>query len=233
MEHPFGEIVETKIKIISMDKYPNEICGFVINDEFVEMVNKAEDTIKDFRIDEKEYIRNKKNIQAIIHSHCDYPHLSKTDMQQQIATALPWGVAFLQKGYYEGMMYFGDQVEPYPLKERQFVHGAWDCYGLLRDYHKIHKGVTIPIYPRDNKWWETSPSMLKDNCEAAGFKYIDESEAVEGDVFFMMLRSKVVNHCGIYLGGEKILHHLYGALSREDQIGRWRKYITDFLRYKG
>lgn len=233
MEHPFGKKIEGQIRIAAMKRYPNEMCGFIIGDDFVEMENIAEDPVQDFRIDEKEYLRKRKTIKSIIHSHADFPHLSKTDMRQQIASKLPWGVAFLIKGVYMGMLYFGDQVEPYPLKERQFVHGAWDCYGLLRDYFRIERNATIPIFPRDDGWWDKEPSMLKDGCIEAGFQYIDMKQAVEGDIFFMQLRAPVVNHCGIYLGEGQILHHLYGRLSREEPLGRWTKYITDWLRFVG
>jgi proteasome lid subunit RPN8/RPN11 len=231
MKHPFSEKIEGQIEIIVKEEYPNEICGFIIDDEFIQMKNIAEDPVRDFRIDEKEYLRYKKKIKAIIHSHADYPHLSKTDMVQQIATALPCGVAFVDKGYYEGMVYFGDQVIPYPLKERQFIHGVFDCYSLVRDYYRIERNVAIPIFPRDNFWWEKDPSLLKDHCEEAGFDYIDESQAKEGDVFFMQLRAPVINHSGIYLGNGEIIHHLYNKLSRQEPLGRWTKYITDWLRY--
>ena len=73
---------------------------------------------------------------------------------------------------------------------------------------------------------------MKDNCLENGFDYIDQTQAKEGDCFFMQLRADVVNHCGIYLGNGQILHHLYGRLSREEPLGRWTKYITDWVRYK-
>ena len=233
MKHPFSEEIEGQIEIVAKEEYPNEICGFIMDDKFVQMKNIADDPVKDFRIDEREYLKYKKKIKAIIHSHADYAHLSKTDMIQQVASALPWGVAFVDKGYYEGMVYFGDQLSPYPLKERQFIHGVFDCYGLIRDYIRKKTGKIVRNYPRDNYWWEKEPSMFKTLYKEAGFEYIDQSQAKEGDVFFMQLRAPVVNHSGIYLGNGRILHHLYGKLSREEPMERWMKYITDWVRYLG
>ena len=231
MKHPFDERIINEISIHSREEYPNECCGLIVKNEYLKMINTAEDTVQDFRIDINEFVKYNKSVEAIIHSHADQPHLSKIDMEQQVSTKLPWGVAFVQKGVCEGVVFFGDQVEPYPLVGRPFVHGCFDCYSLVRDYYKIERDITLPIFPRNNKWWETDESMLERGCREAGFDYIDILEAKEGDVVFMQLRSKVVNHSGVYLGNGVILHQLYGKLSIMEPVSKWFKYITSWLRY--
>jgi proteasome lid subunit RPN8/RPN11 len=232
MKHPFDATIVKKAGYYCRKRYPNEACGFITEDNFVPMVNIARDKINHFQIDPKEFIRYNKQIKAIVHSHADYPHLSKDDMESQIRSNLPWGVVFVEKGGVRDTVFFGDQIPPYELLERPFVHGVFDCYGLVRDYYRT-KGKILPIYPRDNLWWEKEPSMFLDNFIETGFKEIDIKQLKVGDVVLMKIFAPVVNHCGIYLGNDTILHHLYGRLSMRDSFSRWRRRISGYYRYVG
>ncbi|MGN5509353.1 NlpC/P60 family protein, partial [Campylobacter coli] len=40
-----------------------------------------------------------------------------------------------------------------------------------------------------------------------------------GDVILMQILSDRVNHAAVFLGGDLILHHLYGRLSKTDVFG--------------
>jgi cell wall-associated NlpC family hydrolase len=49
----------------------------------------------------------------------------------------------------------------------------------------------------------------------------------------MKVASSVPNHAAIYIGGDIILHHVYGRLSnRQIYGGYWRKHTTHHLRHK-
>jgi len=211
--------------------YPEEACGFILSDRFLPLPNIAEDKVKNFEIDAREYIRYNGDIKCIVHSHADYGHASKQDMLSQISTNVPWGLICIANGSLEKIAFWGDQLEPQDLVGRVFCHGVHDCYSLVRDYYRM-KGITIPIFPRENFWWEKFPSMLMDNCHEAGFEFIDECDLKEGDVVFMQIMANVVNHSAIYLGKSWIVHHLYGKLSKKDPINKWRSSITGYLRYK-
>jgi proteasome lid subunit RPN8/RPN11 len=232
MKHPFDENLIKQAGYYARKRYPNEACGFITKDKFLPMVNIARDRINNFQIDPKEFMIHSDEILAIVHSHADYPHLSKNDMEYQIKSNLPWGVIFVEKGGVRDTVFFGDQIPPYELIGRPFIHGCFDCYGLLRDYYRF-KGITIPIFPRENKWWEKDPSMFLNGFRDAGFREIKMEELQVGDGIMMKILAPVVNHVAIYIGGDDIIHHLYGRLSRKDSITRWRKYITGYYRYEG
>lgn len=113
-----------------------------------------------------------------------------------------------------------------PLLGRMFVHGTLDCYSLVRDYYRAI-GITLPDFERKNGWWETEQELYLDNFESAGFSKVcgsapEELKTLEpmiGDVILMQIRSKRVNHAAVYIGDGKIIHHMYGKLSKTDVYG--------------
>jgi len=231
-KHPFEQVLINEAIVHAQQEYPKEAVGFFVNDTYVPLENIAEDPIKNFRVNPEMFIAYYGSIQAVIHSHGDYGHVSKEDMEGQIRSAIPWGVICLKNGAVDKIAFWGDQIDPYPLIGRVFLHGLWDCYGLLRDYFRF-KGITLNQYPRDNRWWEHSPSMLEDNVLDAGFTQVDEKHLRKGDVVFMQIGAPVVNHCGVYLGGSLIIHHLYNKLSRREPISNWRNSVSGYYRYTG
>ena len=97
-----------------------------------------------------------------------------------------------------------------------WVHGSDDCYGLLRKFYKLEYEIDLTNYARPDLWWEKEGfDLYSDNYHAEGFRVVPGpiNSAVEGDVFLMAVLSPKINHCAIYLGGNKILHHPYGKFS--------------------
>jgi cell wall-associated NlpC family hydrolase len=230
MKQFFDQNIINKAVMHARSKLPEESCGFITDDDYIPMVNVCRDRKNHFKIDPKQYIIYNEKIRAIIHSHNDYPHASMDDMLKQVETAVPWGIMNFRNGFLESVFFWGDQLPIQDLIGRPFVHGVYDCYGLVRDYYRT-KGHTLPLYPREHQWWTKQSSMLLENVEKIGcFDRIDPSEIKEGDMFFMNILSDVVNHSGIYLGDEIILHHLQNRLSRKELIHRWKDSIYGFYR---
>jgi proteasome lid subunit RPN8/RPN11 len=223
----------------AIDEFPKESCGFIIGDKFIPCNNIASNPEEDFKIHKIRYMRYVDEIDAIIHSHNNYPHASKHDMEQQIATDLPWGIINLFNGKVEDVFFWGDQLPIQDLLGRPFYHGVYDCYNLVRDYYRIHN-ILLPQYPREWLFWHKSIPMIEENFKDAGFYEINADELQPGDaVVGKVAQDKVINHTAIYLGNNLILHHLAGhypnyksGLSRRDLLNRWEKYIVKYMRYK-
>jgi len=231
MKTYFEKNIVQQAQFHAQELYPKESCGFIMKDRYQPVDNIADDQVTDFRIRTEDFLKYRKEIKAIVHSHADYPHLSKADMLSQIRSGYPWGVTLLKHNTILDTYFWGDDLPVQDLIGRPFVHGIYDCWALVRDYWRL-EGYDIIDFPRDNLWWETEPSMLKDGCKKAGFDYVDESELQIGDVIFMKVLANVTNHSGIYIGDGLMIHHLYNRLSRKEPFGRWSKHITGFLRYK-
>ena len=229
----FDQNIVAEAEEHAKEVFPQESCGFILDDEYLPMDNIAKDKVGHFKIDPKQFIIHNESIRAIVHSHGNYPHASKMDMEQQIASGIPWGIINIKNGAVTHTVFYGDQLEPQHLVGRPFFHGVYDCYSLVRDHHR-ERGITIPIYPRENLWWETEPSMLlKGYAELDYFHKVDPSEAQPGDVVLMTILAEVVNHSAILLEKDCIVHHLYGKLSRVENIKRWKQCIGGFYRYIG
>ena len=62
-----------------------------------------------------------------------------------------------------------------------------------------------------------------DRCwEKTGFRELTHREELEkGDLMLFSISSSGLNHIGVYLGGQEVLHHLENRLSSRDQIDEW------------
>lgn len=203
-------------------EHPNEACGVIADWDFVPVPNIATDKTKNFVLDPE---KTPEKYDAVIHSHpSGNPEPTASDMQGQIDSGVPWAIL---GG--ETLIWLG--IRDSRLVGRDFLHGVFDCYSLIRDYYHA-KGIEIPDFPRDNDWWKHGDNLYVENYHKAGFRKLPENaELQSGDVFLACIGSKVPNHGGIYIGNGLILHHLNKRLSRHDILGRYQKYISLWLRY--
>ena len=47
-----------------------------------------------------------------------------------------------------------------------------------------------------------------------------------GDSLLMNIEGRGLNHCGVYIGDQLMLHHLRGRLSSRDLYGGWLQSCT-------
>jgi cell wall-associated NlpC family hydrolase len=61
----------------------------------------------------------------------------------------------------------------------------------------------------------------------AGFYQLPEEEPLQfGDGLLMNIEGRGLNHCGVYIGDQLVLHHLRGRLSSRDLYGGWLQNCT-------
>jgi cell wall-associated NlpC family hydrolase len=65
--------------------------------------------------------------------------------------------------------------------------------------------------------------------EEAGFEQIDPADIREGDAVLMAISNASLNHVGVYLGDQMLLHHLRGRLSSRDLYGGWLQNCTGWV----
>jgi proteasome lid subunit RPN8/RPN11 len=235
----FSKEILDAFKKHAIEKFPEEACALIINDQLVLKDNIHPTPLEGFTIDDFPL----SGLQAVLHSHPKgFLRPSEEDIRGQIASAVTWGLITVNKAA-EGeldvskFLFWGHGVQTPPLLGRSFRHGpsgsdnGGDCYALIKDYFLLEKGVYLPEYPRSEDWFLNGGNLYSDNFENAGFTRISRDEAKEGDVFLAQIRSKVPNHGGIYLGKGMVMHHLQNQLSRREPITRYGHLITHFLRY--
>lgn len=90
------------------------------------------------------------DVLAVVHSHPDAgPHASAEDLQGCQKTGLPWIIISWRGGDYT----VTTPDDSPPLLNRPFIHGSWDCYGLVRDWYMQERGIELPDFPREDNWW--------------------------------------------------------------------------------
>ncbi len=215
--------------------YPDECCGLIIRvgraHQYVECVNTHTSPGDEFRIAPDEYAAAEDvgEIVAVVHSHPDATSRpSSRDLAMCEETGLPWVIISWPEGDVRTITPQGAELE---IKGRPFVHGLWDCYGLIRDWYQRERGITLLNFEREDEWWKKGGDLYRDHYAEAGF-YRHDGPLLKGDVVVMQYMADVPNHAGVYIGDEKMLHHVYGQ--RADIVpygGFWQERTILTLRY--
>jgi cell wall-associated NlpC family hydrolase len=97
----------------------------------------------------------------------------------------------------------------------------------VRDWY-AEQGIELRDWDRP-----TTPEEFNDDCwEGIGFKEVKVEEMQKGDALLMAIDSNKLNHVGVYIGDQMVLHHLRGRLSSRDLLGEWLLKCTGkVLRY--
>lgn len=185
---------------------------------------------------------------AVIFSKPDQfsvPNAAEMELQKRAGIA--FGVMGGTPETFEPAFMWGDCLERAPLIGRPFVHGIWDCYSLVRDAFALgrqgmaeqglsgwpHGPITMPDVARDDSWWDHGQDLYRDWLRPAGFVEVTAEQARPGDGFLMKIRSQVLNHAGLLVDDNTILHHLPTRLSRRENGGIWFRQIEMWVRYQG
>lgn len=171
------------------------------------------------------------DILAVVHSHPNLPCLpSQADKVSCEASGLPWHIVSVPAGLWHYMAPSGYQA---PLVGREWSHGVLDCYSLIRDWYARERGLRLPDFDRRDEWWLRGENLYTEHFREAGFDQIDPEDIQDGDVILMQVASPVTNHGGVYIGDNRIIHHVQGRLSSRDTYsGFWRSKTTHVLRHE-
>lgn len=114
--------------------------------------------------------------------------------------------------------------------------GNDDCFELQRRFFKDNFDIELPNYARPNDWKSDQLDLLRILPEKCGFETITEWKLKDlrpGDVMAIAINEANPNHLVVYLGDDKILHHLYGRFSNSEVYRDfWRDRTSFLLRHK-
>jgi len=217
------------------DAYPREACGLVVVARGREIYHPCRNVaagVQHFEIDPADYAEAEDSgtIVGVFHSHPDGTEAaSEPDRVGCESSGVPWHILAWPENRWGTIVPSGYAA---PLIGREFHHGTLDCYGLIRDWYRIERGVVLSDFQRLNDWWHQGGDLYRAHFAEAGFEA--GADLHPGAVLLMQVASPVPNHAAIYLGDDIILHHLHGRLSSRDVYGGfWRKVTTHVLRYVG
>lgn len=224
MKQYFYNHIIRDVKEHALSEFPKECVGVVWDNNYFPLVNIHPEPTTDFRMSQSDYLKYKDGLQAIIHSHNNFLHASKKDMETQINAAVPFGIANVHNNNVQ-VFFFGDQLPTQDLFGRPFISGVYDCYSLARDYYKIVYGVELPNIPREFDYWSNPQDdrFFEDQMSklfaSGGWRIVDKKDLQPGDGLMFRLRSsKVLNHCGVYIGDGYFVNHMDHKLSLKEPL---------------
>lgn len=126
------------------------------------------------------------------------------------------------------------------LLGKQWVHGTQDCYTIAQQIFKDNLGIELTNYARPTDWWIQGLNLYAENFRKEGFEVVDckEDDIQLLDVFMICIPDgrclrNVINHCAIYVGDGKVVHHLGKRLSECTLYrGYLKRYTSYIIRHK-
>ena len=157
---------------------------------------------------------------GIVHSHPGGTvALSEADKRGMERSAVPWWVVVPETGEWRR-----HRPSTWPLAGHPFAWGVQDCYTLAGDAFR-----GLPEFLRAPRFWEGS-DLFREGLASAGFREVDGPPCI-GDALLMTIRGGgVPNHCALYLGAGRVVHHLPGRLSREEDLGPLSRAVVAVVR---
>lgn len=117
-------------------------------------------------------------------------------------------------------------------KGKPYVYGVSDCFTLIKKYYKEELNISIPDYEYSEEWWKKGQSLYLENMKNAGFEKIKIENIKPNDILLIKIQTKEPCHAAIYLGDEKILHHVVNRLSNVEELsGYWYLNAVCAARY--
>lgn len=238
--------IAAKMQEAGANSYPHEACGLVIKKGrktlAIQCQNIASAPHNRFEIAQADYISaaDEGEVIGVWHTHVEIPPTpSPADRVGCEASEVPWYIVSVRKTG-EGFTFSDVEVlqpadAPVDYVGRPYLFGTFDCYTLVVDYYRREFGIEMSNnYPRDDdKWWLRGHDHFSSNFASEGFVALSDATPQPGDVFLIQTGATAPNHAAIYVGDERILHHLHGRLSRHDIYGgHWLKHTVKHLRHK-
>ena len=223
----------------AQEEYPRESCGLVLlrhgKLRYHRCRNLATDPEQMFVIDPDDWVEAEDSgaqVAWIIHSHpSSPPEPSQADRVACEQWGIPWAIVQPQTGAWGEHRPNGYRA---PLLGREWVWGVTDCWALCRDWYREVRGIELRDWERPISVQDFNLDPMFTRCFAeTGFRELRADEDLRvGDLIVMSIAAPTLNHIGVYVGNQQLLHHLGGRLSCKDVYGGWLLESTGMrLRY--
>lgn len=223
----------------TLEKYPEEMCGILVEDSFIPITNEAINFLDEFLLSPREVALYVGKIQAVIHSHTydakrppivDICTPSVMDMLNQKSSEVPWFIVGSDGTVVTREL--GIPRKPHRnYIGRPFIWFINDCYTLVQDYYMFELNIILPEHPMDKDYHNIGnyDRIIKDYIKDFGFSETDSIDDMRnGDLLLLSRGVSNCNHIGVYHNGG-VLHQ--GAVSVDVPFSTFIGRIHKVLKY--
>ncbi|ASV43938.1 tail protein [Pseudoalteromonas phage KB12-38] len=119
---------------------------------------------------------------------------------------------------------------------KQYLEGWQDCFTAIKDVYQEYAELTLTDYSRPHLWFMNPQlNLLEEHYQEQGFDDVgDNPNAIKvGDLLLMRMgRTNTHNHLAVYVGGNRIYHHLTDLKSVVCEYDhKWRTRVSKVLRH--
>jgi cell wall-associated NlpC family hydrolase len=123
------------------------------------------------------------------------------------------------------------------LLGREWVHGSQDCFALARAIYAENWGIAFQPYAYPENWWSEAPELdlFMRHFQTERFVPLaidNHFDMHQGDVLLIARGTRIASHCGVWVGGNRFVHHPWMGLSTVERwAGRWAGMTLAVLRH--
>tara|TARA_E500000331_G_scaffold356029_1_gene413119 strand:+ start:3372 stop:4064 length:693 start_codon:yes stop_codon:yes gene_type:complete len=201
---------------------PIEACGILAvvkgREKYFACRNIAEDPIEGFCIDPDDWVFAEEEGEpiAIVHSHPDCStDPSPVDLASCEYIDLPFYICNPET---EQWNYFEPSGYKAPLLGRKWTWKSADCWTLVIDYF-AEKGLEVKNWERPKRSEEILTNGIFERLIPKSNFILVDDEIQVGDLLLHKFKGPCPDHVSVYIGDQKVIHHMYGRLSSRDLYG--------------
>lgn len=110
--------------------------------------------------------------------------------------------------------------------------GGFHCYRLVRDFYRDNFGMELRDYAIPNDWDANKLNLIEMIYQREGFKKVEDWSIATlrpADLLCVAHMASNANHFVVNLGGNQVLHHPLGQMSRIDPMRNYFRMATLYV----
>lgn len=226
MWEPTQALIDTVIAD-AIQQMPRECCGLVRDQTYIPIPNISPDDTS-FLMEPRQFLRVLKEgpVDAVAHSHVFQPPVaSELDRSGCEASALPWLIVSIPAETHAVIRPSGFKA---PLVGRTWAWGVHDCFAIIRDGFSHYAGITLPDIYREWEFWKDEHDFIRASMAEMGFVELPaDAKWRHLDVVGMRVHGRVVNHLGLFIEPDRMLHQMSQRFSAMEVYGGTWQQLTE------